>query len=58
MSTTLLYDILESQGAAAAIWTCPNRSDEICQLYSFGGKAIKVALDDIRYGFELYRFVT
>ena len=54
MSTSLLYDILVSQGAAAAIWTCPNRSDKLCQLYSFGGKAFKVALDDIRYGFILY----
>jgi hypothetical protein len=62
MSTSLLDDILGSQGTAA-IWTCPKGregskrregSDKIYQLYSFGSKAIKVALDDIRYGFIFY----
>jgi hypothetical protein len=56
MSTSLLHEMLRSQGTAA-IWTCPKRREGpkgLCQLYSFGSKAIKVALDDIRYGFIFY----
>jgi hypothetical protein len=54
METSLLYDIFLSQGSAVTIWKCPTNSAEICKLYSFGSKMLKVALDDIRYGFELY----
>lgn len=48
MSDVLLNDMLRSQDVPATIWICPKGDDQKCSLRLHNGKAIKIALDDLR----------